>query len=110
LNPPASTASTAEINHGEAMFQRYCSACHGDVAVSGGLVPDLRYSEFLKSDVWFRIVRDGMLQSQGMVGFGKELSREDAAAIRSYVIFRANETLKAADRPQAGATRDVRPQ
>jgi hypothetical protein len=37
-----------------------------------------------------------------MVGFGKEVSQEDAAAIRSYVIFRANQTLnemKAAKAP-----------
>ena len=94
LNPPPSTASTAEIRRGEAVFQRFCSVCHGDVAVSGGILPDLRYSEFLKNDRWFSIVRDGMLQSQGMVGFGKEVSQEDAAAIRSYVIFRAHETLK----------------
>jgi len=99
LNPPPSIASAAEIQHGEAIYQRYCSGCHGDVAVSGGVLPDLRYSEFLKNDTWFSIVRDGMLQSQGMVGFGKEISQQDAAAIRSYVIFRANETLKQAKEP-----------
>ena len=94
LNPPPSTASATEIRHGEAVYQRFCSGCHGDVAVSGGVLPDLRYSEFLKNDRWFAIVRDGLLQSGGMVGFGKEVSQPDAAAIRSYVIFRANETLK----------------
>jgi len=97
LNPPPSTASAAEIRHGEAVYQRFCSECHGDVAVSGGLLPDLRYSEFLKNDRWFAIVRDGLLQSGGMVGFGKEVSQQDAAAIRSYIIFRANETLKQAE-------------
>ena len=96
LNPPPSRASAAEIRRGEAVFQRYCSGCHGDVAVSGGLLPDLRYSEFLKNDRWFAIVRDGLLKSEGMVGFGKEVSQEDAAAIRSYVIFRANQTLNEA--------------
>lgn len=93
LNPPPSTASAAEIRHGEAVFQRYCSECHGDVAVSGGVLPDLRYSAYLKNDRWFSIVRDGLLQSYGMVGFGEEVSQEDAAAIRNYVIFRANQTL-----------------
>ena len=103
LNPPPSTASADEIRHGEAVFQRYCSGCHGDVGVGGGVLPDLRYSEFLKNDRWFAIVRDGMLQSQGMVGFGKEVSQEDAAAIRSYVIFRANETLKQAKDAEKGS-------
>ncbi len=93
LYPPPSTASAAEIRRGEAIFQRFCSGCHGDVAVSGGLVPDLRYSAYLKNHGWFAIVRDGVLHSSGMVGFGKEVSQEDAAAIRSYVIFRANQTV-----------------
>jgi quinohemoprotein ethanol dehydrogenase len=93
LNPPASTASSSEIHRGEVVYQRFCSECHGDVAVSGGILPDLRYSAYLKNDRWFAIVRDGLLQSEGMVGFGKEVSQEDAAAIRSYLVFRANQTL-----------------
>ena len=64
LYPPPSTASAAEIRRGEAIFQRFCSGCHGDVAVSGGLVPDLRYSAYLKNHGWFAIVRDGVLHSR----------------------------------------------
>jgi hypothetical protein len=63
------------------------------VAVSGGVLPDLRYSDALGSDQWFRIVIDGMLQPYGMVAFSKELSRQDASAIREYVIYRANQSL-----------------
>ncbi|HTM40686.1 MAG TPA: PQQ-dependent dehydrogenase, methanol/ethanol family [Terriglobales bacterium] len=92
LNPPPSTATAATIHKGEHLFQRYCSACHGDVAVSGGLVPDLRYSSTLANEQWFYIVRGGMLQSQGMVSFARELTKDDAAVIRSYVIFRANQS------------------
>ncbi len=92
LNPPRSTASAAEIHQGEALFQRYCSACHGDVAVSGGVLPDLRYSGTLSNDQWFHIVLGGLLEPDGMVSFKKELSHQDAKAIRSYVIFRANQS------------------
>ena len=92
LNPPPSTATAATLHKGEHLFQKYCSTCHGDVAVSGGLVPDLRYSSTLANEQWFHIVRGGMLQSQGMVSFARELSKEDAAAIRAYVIFRANQS------------------
>jgi alcohol dehydrogenase (cytochrome c)/quinohemoprotein ethanol dehydrogenase len=92
LNPPASTASAEQIHHGEAVYQRFCSGCHGDVAVSGGLLPDLRYSSTLANERWFKIVRDGAYQSLGMVPFGKEVSQQDAADIRAYVIFRANES------------------
>jgi alcohol dehydrogenase (cytochrome c)/quinohemoprotein ethanol dehydrogenase len=96
LDPPASTASAAEIHHGEAVYQRFCSGCHGDVAVSGGVLPDLRYSSALDNDRWFRIVRDGEYQADGMVAFGKEVSQQDAADIRAYVIFRANESVNGA--------------
>ena len=85
------SASVATIHKGEGLFQRYCASCHGDVAVSGGVLPDLRYSMVLEDDAWFADVLGGVLQSEGMVSFGKELSREDAAAIRGYVIFRRNQ-------------------
>jgi quinohemoprotein ethanol dehydrogenase len=55
-------------------------------------LPDLRYSSSLSSDLWFDIVNGGSLKSFGMVSFAKELSRENQAAIRSYVIFRANQS------------------
>jgi quinohemoprotein ethanol dehydrogenase len=94
LNPPASTASASEIHHGEASYQRFCSGCHGDVAVSGGLLPDLRYSSAMPFEQWLNIVRDGAFQSLGMVSFGKEVSQKDVSDIRAYVVFRANETLQ----------------
>jgi alcohol dehydrogenase (cytochrome c)/quinohemoprotein ethanol dehydrogenase len=97
LNPPASTASAATIHKGEAIFQRYCSVCHGDVAVGGGVLPDLRYSDTLASDGWFYVVLGGILQQNGMVSFKEELSHEDAAAIRAYVIFRANQSKTEAE-------------
>jgi alcohol dehydrogenase (cytochrome c)/quinohemoprotein ethanol dehydrogenase len=93
LHPPKETPSAATVKKGEALYQRYCSACHGDVVVSGGVLPDLRYSKMLASYQWQSIVRDGALSSVGMISFSKELTREDAEAIRSYVIFRANQSL-----------------
>jgi quinohemoprotein ethanol dehydrogenase len=87
------SASDATIHKGEQLFQRYCAACHGDVAVSGGVLPDLRYSDTLDNNEWFADVLGGILQSEGMVAFAKELSHEDAASIRAYVIFRRNQTL-----------------
>jgi alcohol dehydrogenase (cytochrome c)/quinohemoprotein ethanol dehydrogenase len=93
LKPPKSSASLAVVQKGEALFQRYCSVCHGDVAVSGGVLSDLRYSSTLGNDQWFDIVLKGLLKQAGMVSFDKELSRDDAAAIRAFVIFRANQSL-----------------
>jgi alcohol dehydrogenase (cytochrome c)/quinohemoprotein ethanol dehydrogenase len=94
LHPPASLADAATVRRGEKMYQRFCGNCHGDVAVSGGVLPDLRYSSTLTNDQWFSVVLGGLLRENGMVSFAKEISKGDAAAIRSYVIFRANESLK----------------
>ena len=91
LDPPKSTATAATIESGGRLYQRFCSGCHGDVAVSGGVLPDLRYSGTLKNDQWFEIVLNGLLQPNGMVSFKKELSHQDAASVRAYVIARANE-------------------
>jgi len=93
LKPPKSTASAATVHKGEALYQSICSPCHGDVAVSGGVLPDLRYSGTLDNDQWFEIVLKGQLKQAGMVSFDKDLSHDDAAAIRAYVIFRANQSL-----------------
>jgi alcohol dehydrogenase (cytochrome c)/quinohemoprotein ethanol dehydrogenase len=99
LKPPKSTASAATIHKGEAFYQNICSPCHGDVAVSGGVLPDLRYSDTLDNDRWFEIVLKGQLKQAGMVSFDKDLSHDDGAAIRAYVIFRANQSLPHAGSP-----------
>ena len=94
LHPPKPTATAAVVRKGENLYQNYCSVCHGDVAVSGGVLPDLRYSGALAGQAQFsEVVLGGSLQSFGMISFAKELSLEDAEAIRDYVIFRANQSL-----------------
>jgi quinohemoprotein ethanol dehydrogenase len=93
LAPPRETGDAAAVKTGESVFQRYCSACHGDVAVGGGVLPDLRYSKTLASDKWFDVVLGGTRKQDGMVSFSRELSRKDVEDIRSYVIFRANQSV-----------------
>ena len=95
MNPPPATASAAIVKKGEQLYQNYCGNCHGDVAVSGGVLPDLRYSSALVGEQWFNIVLDGLLRQQGMVSFSSELSHQDAETIRAYVIFRANQSKQA---------------
>jgi alcohol dehydrogenase (cytochrome c)/quinohemoprotein ethanol dehydrogenase len=78
---------------GKAAYQRYCSGCHGDTAVSGGVLPDLRFAFALADDdAWRMIVREGALADAGMVGFASEISESDAEAIRAYVTQRAHES------------------
>ena len=89
LDPPANTASAEAIARGKALYQRTCFACHGDTAVSGGVIPDLRYTSQAIHKLWDEIVLGGLLKSGGMVGFSQILSAEDSRAIQSYVIERA---------------------
>jgi quinohemoprotein ethanol dehydrogenase len=90
LDPPPVTASAKVVAQGRRAYGRYCAICHGVDAISGGLVPDLRYSGLLGNSGWFKVVLDGALQGQGMVSFAKVLKRDQAAAIRAYVIGEAN--------------------
>jgi alcohol dehydrogenase (cytochrome c)/quinohemoprotein ethanol dehydrogenase len=95
LNPPAETANAATVAQGKILFHTYCGVCHGDSAVSSGVLPDLRYSVYLNSAAaWSAPVLQGALQSNGMVNFSKEVSAEDAEKIRAYVVRRAHESQK----------------
>lgn len=91
--PPAVHVSPALAAQGARQYARRCSACHGDAAVSGGLVPDLRESPALVNDAyWEAVVDDGALESQGMVSFKTVLDRQEQAAVRAYLIERAEQS------------------
>ena len=100
--PPRLTASPRIVAEGRASYQQFCSACHGDSAVSGGVLPDLRHVAALGVPaLWQRIVRGGILRAGGMVSFASDLTSAEAESVRDYVIYRANETLQQAQRPVA---------
>ena len=88
--PPARTADAATIRQGGQLYARNCITCHGIAAVSGGINPDLRFSALLDSDQWFDAVLGGVLQDEGMVSFAPILSHAQAAAIRAWIVDRAN--------------------
>jgi quinohemoprotein ethanol dehydrogenase len=92
LQPPPNKASAAVVAEGKAKYHRFCGTCHGDSAVSGGVLPDLRYSPTLSNvDVWNQIVHDGTLKAQGMVSFASVLSQPEIDAVHAYVVHRANQ-------------------
>ena len=68
-----------------------CFACHGENAVGGGTVPDLRASSFLGNDFFYEIVLNGAMKDAGMASFKPVLDQKDATAIRAYLIKRAND-------------------
>ncbi len=91
--PPPRFGTAAQIASGAPLYARYCSTCHGDTAVSGGVLPDLRHAFALSDlDTWHLIVRDGALTDLGMVGFGAELDDDQLEAIRAYIVERAHQS------------------
>ena len=96
INPPPAPTDAASIARGEPLFDQYCSACHGEHAVGGGVVSDLRASNFLGMDYFYNIVLDGALKGAGMAAFSKALNRDNVTDIRNFIIYRANQDNKAA--------------
>jgi quinohemoprotein ethanol dehydrogenase len=95
LDPPPATATPQTLTRGLAMYQIYCMICHGDTAVPGGVVPDLRYGAALPSaDAWKLIVLDGAMVRNGMVPFAQYLKPGDVETIRAYIIQCANDEKK----------------
>ena len=92
LNPPPLTADFETVAHGEQVYGRYCSVCHGPagVSASAGTFPDLRYSQRLASaEMWDSVVLGGELVGGGMVSFEGTLESSDPDAVRQYIISRA---------------------
>ena len=99
LNPPPAFGTAATVAHGEEVYGRFCSTCHGSDGLSRGMFPDLRYSGTLASaDAFKAIVIDGALAKNGMVSFATAISTDDAEAVRAYVVSRAI-AAQAAQRP-----------
>ena len=73
LDPPAEIGNEATWTAGKAVFHTYCSVCHGDSAVSGGVMPDLRLSPINARcrRPGSSIVRGGERSSRGMVSFAR---------------------------------------
>jgi quinohemoprotein ethanol dehydrogenase len=96
LNPPPSTASTDVIRHGGEMYGQYCAVCHGvDGVQARGTFPNLMVTPLLHTQEGFdQVVLQGGRLEKGMGNFSKDLKPEDAAAVREYLVSRANELKK----------------
>ncbi len=88
---PALTADEATVREGEVSFARHCMVCHGALAISTGITPDLRRMNEVTREHFQDIVRGGMLKDRGMASFADLISEEEADAIKAYVQKRALE-------------------
>ncbi len=104
LDPPPFNGTKAQVAEGGSLYSNKCLFCHGIASVSGGLVPDLRHAVSLGNQTqWQKIVYDGLLKDNGMVGWKGEFSPEQIEAIRQYVISRANDDKALEKQGQAKA-------
>ena len=95
LDPPPRVDDADAIARGKQLFSDRCMVCHGDVAVGGGVVPDLRYLDSDKHLMWDGVVLGGLHADKGMVSFAGVLSPQDVKDIQAFVIERAHEMLEA---------------
>ena len=81
----------AMIAQGAVAFSRNCMVCHGALAASSGVLPDLRWSAITgNAEAWKGVVLDGNLAANGMVSFAEYLTPAESEAIRAYVLAQAH--------------------
>jgi len=87
--PPDLAASEKQLDLGRKLYNGYCSTCHGVNAISGGVVPDLRYMSAETHERFANIVR-GARAARGMPPFGHVLDEQRIGLIHQYVIKRSH--------------------
>jgi len=93
LKPVPRVGTDKDVAHGFDVFHGYCAVCHGDSAVGGGVIPDLRWSPVASDqEMWKSIVIDGARKDRGMVSFAPVINEKDAEALRAYVSARSQQS------------------
>ena len=93
------------IAAGKNVYYERCWHCHGDGAVSGGVIPDLRYATAETHAAWPAIVLGGSLSENGMPSFAGILAAEDSHAVQAYVVDRARVAYERQQAEPAGGQR-----
>jgi alcohol dehydrogenase (cytochrome c)/quinohemoprotein ethanol dehydrogenase len=103
LDPPPSTAAADVITHGGKVYTQFCSVCHGANGLQARTsFPNLTVTPLLWTQAGFdQVVLQGGRVDKGMGNFAKDLTAEDAVAVREYLISRAN-ALKSGGRGVGG--------
>jgi len=84
------------IAEGSVHYARNCTVCHGPLAVSSGVLPDLRWSAISGNKMaWKGVVVDGNLAANGMVSFADHLTPDEVESIRAYVLAQAHAAVPA---------------
>ena len=83
--------SPEQVLNGLAQYSENCLVCHGPLAVSSGVLPDLRWSyATADKNEWSDIVWNGALSENGMVSFKDQITPEAMEDIRAYVMSQSH--------------------
>ena len=90
-------ATTAQIDHGQKLYLKYCTRCHGggNLPTGGGSIPNLAYSQPETLNMITQIAGEGIFLEKGMPNFGDRLSKEDIGDIKNYILNDAKERREA---------------
>jgi quinohemoprotein ethanol dehydrogenase len=88
-------ASPPQIEDGRVLYATFCARCHGMGVVSGGSVPDLRYTATPTHKMFEEIVRGGLRREFGMPSFSEDLTSTEVRLIQAYVLDRARASARA---------------
>ena len=101
VKPVPRVGTDAQVAQGFRFYTDFCSGCHGDAVVGGGITPDLRWSPMaLAAAAWKSVVLDGVRKERGMVSFSQVLDEKGAEAIRAYVTMRSNQSYAEMQAPK----------
>ena len=90
---PSAAASAEVIDQGRTLYNGHCGMCHGPNAISGSVLPDLRYMTPETHKIFTGILA-GAYASKGMPPVMHKLHPDQVEAIHQYIIKRAHD-LKA---------------
>jgi quinohemoprotein ethanol dehydrogenase len=89
---PATRWPAEKIAQGKKIYATNCGVCHGDAAISGSSLPDLRTSPYLSDmDAFKTVLLEGALKDNGMISFAKWLSPKDVDDVHAYLVKRSRD-------------------
>jgi quinohemoprotein ethanol dehydrogenase len=91
---PELGVDAAGLERGEALFHTFCMQCHGILAMTSGVVPDLRFASLEVHEQFRDIVLGGTRNHLGMASFADALSIEQVRWVHAYVVKQARETVE----------------
>ncbi len=90
---PELAVDEAGHKRGEALFNSFCLPCHGILAMTTDVVPDLRFASAKTHASFADIVLGGIRVHNGMASFADVLDRKDVEMIHAFVIQQAKTTV-----------------